>query len=251
MSLTGKTAIITGGAMGLGKAFAKRLAADGANIVIADLRNAEAAAAEIDASASRAIGVTTDICSEDDVARLTEAAIRSFGRVDILVNNAAYFARTKEGRFEDIGLDEWHRMLNVNIIGTYLCCRAAVPHMKRQGGGRIINVTSGTAIKGAAGHVHYATSKAGLIGMTRSLARELGKEGITVNAVAPGLTLSEGVIARGVTTAQQLDSQRKSRAIPRDEQPEDLVGAVSFLASADSAFMTGQTMVVDGGSVMV
>ncbi|OGT81111.1 MAG: dehydrogenase [Gammaproteobacteria bacterium RIFCSPLOWO2_02_FULL_61_13] len=251
MGLMGKTAIVTGGAMGLGKAFAKRLAADGANIVIADLRNAEDAAAEIGAPGGRAIGVATDITREEDVALLTEAAMRAFGRIDILVNNAAYFARTKEGRFEDIGLDEWQRMLNVNIIGTYLCCRAAVPHMKQQGGGRIIVVSSGTAIKGAAGHIHYATSKAGLIGFTRSLARELGKDGITVNAVAPGLTLSDGVIARGVTSAQQLESQRKSRAIPRDEHPEDLVGAVSFLASGDSAFMTGQTLVVDGGSVMV
>ena len=237
--------------MGLGKAFATRLAADGANIVIADLRNAEAAAAIIGASAGKAIGVTTDICNESDVARLAEAAIRTFGRIDILVNNAAYFARTKEGRFEDIGVEEWQRMLNVNIIGTYLCCRAVIPHMRRQGGGRIINISSGTAIKGAAGHAHYATSKAGLIGMTRSMARELGKDKITVNAVAPGLTLSDGVIARGVTTDAQLESQRKSRAIPRDEQPDDLVGAVSFLASDDAAFMTGQTMVVDGGSAMV
>ena len=124
MSLTGKTAIITGGAMGLGKAFAKRLAADGANIVIADLRNAEAAAAEITATGSKVIGVATDICNEEDVVRLAETAIHSFGRIDILVNNAAYFARTKEGRFEDIGVEEWHRMLNVNIIGT--TCAAAL-----------------------------------------------------------------------------------------------------------------------------
>ena len=251
MGLQGRTAIVTGGAMGLGKAFAMRLASDGANIVIADLRNAEVAAAEIRSSGSQALGVTVDISSEADVSRLAEAALAAFGRIDILVNNAAYFATTKEGRFEDIGLAEWRRMFEVNVLGTVLCCRAAVPHMRKQGGGRIIVISSGSAIKGAAGFIHYATSKAGLIGFTRSLARELGKDGITVNAIAPGLTLSEGVVARGVTSEEQMASQRASRAIQRDEQPQDLVGALSFLAGDDSAFMTGQTLVVDGGSAMV
>ncbi len=250
MGLQGRTAIVTGGAMGLGKAFAQRLAADGANIVVADLRNAQAAAAQL-GPPQRAIGVPTDISSEAEVARLVQAALDAFGRIDILVNNAAFFATTKEGRFEDIPVAEWRRMLEVNVLGTALCCRAAIPSMRKQGGGRIVVISSGSAIKGAAGFSHYAASKSALIGFTRSLARELGKDRITVNAVAPGLTRSEGVLERGVTTPAQWTAMRASRAIPRDEDPQDVVGAVSFLASDDAAFITGQTLVVDGGSAMV
>ena len=251
MRLKGKTALITGGAMGLGNAFARRLGADGANIVIADLRNAESAAAELGRPGLNAIGVQTDIASEESVARVTREALQAFGRIDILVNNAAYFAATKSAPFDEIPLAEWRRMLDTNVLGTYLCCRAVVPHMKQQGYGRIIILSSGTALKGATGHLHYVASKGALVAMTKSLARELGRYGITVNAVAPGLTLSQGVISRGVTTPEQMEAQIRSRAIPRDEQPEDLVGAVSFLASDDAAFVTGQTLAVDGGSVML
>ncbi len=251
MSLKDRTAIVTGGAMGLGNAFARRLAADGANVVIADLRNADKAASELSASGARALGVTTDISNEDSVARMVQQALGAFGAIDILINNAAYFAKTKSGAFEDIGLEEWRRMLDTNVLGTYICCRAVVPHMRKRGAGRIVILTSGTAIKGAAGHLHYVASKGALISMTRSLARELGRSNITVNAIAPGLTLSQGVIERGVTTEDQLESQRRSRALPRDEKPEDLVGAMSFLVSDDAAFVTGQTLVVDGGSAMV
>jgi 3-oxoacyl-[acyl-carrier protein] reductase len=247
MKLKGRTAIVTGGAMGLGKAFATRLAADGANVVIADLRNAEAAASDIEG----AIGVPTDICKEEDTLRLVEATMKAFGSVDILVNNAAYFATTKSGGFENVGVEEWHRMLNTNVIGTWQCCRAVVPQMRKQKRGRIIILSSGTALKGAKGHIHYVTSKAALLGFTKSLARELGKDGITVNAVAPGLTLSDGVVGRGLTTDEQLAQQRQSRAIQRDQQPQDLVGAVSFLASDDASFITGQTLAVDGGSAML
>jgi NAD(P)-dependent dehydrogenase (short-subunit alcohol dehydrogenase family) len=251
MSLKGRTAIVTGGAMGLGKAFANRLVADGASIVIADMRNAEAAAAELAASGAQAIGVATDISKEADVAHLVQEAMRAFGRIDILVNNAAYFASTKSGAFDDVAIDEWRQMLNVNVLGTFLCCRAVAPHMRKQGGGRIINIVSATALKGSRGQLHYVTSKAGLIGFTRSLARELGKDRITVNAIAPGLTLSEGLLERGLTSDEQMQEQRRSRCISRDAYPQDLAGAASFLASDDAAFITGQTLVVDGGSAMV
>jgi NAD(P)-dependent dehydrogenase (short-subunit alcohol dehydrogenase family) len=251
MSLKGRTAIVTGGAMGLGKAFANRLAADGASIVIADMRNAEAAATELAASGAQAIGVATDISKEADVAHLAQEAMRAFGRIDILVNNAAYFASTKSGAFGDVAIDEWRQMLNVNVLGTFLCCRAVAPHMRKQGSGRIINIVSATALKGSRGQLHYVTSKAGLIGFTRSLARELGKDRITVNAIAPGLTLSEGLLERGLTSDEQMQEQRRSRCISRDAYPQDLAGAASFLASDDAAFITGQTLVVDGGSAMV
>ena len=246
--LKGRTAVITGGAMGLGNAFARRLASEGANIVIADLKNAESAAA---AMGKDSLGVTTDICDEKSVAALVTRARERFGRIDVLVNNAAYFATNKSGAYEDIALAEFRRMLDTNVLGTWQVCKAVTPSMRAQRYGRIIILSSGTAIKGVAGHLHYVASKGALISMTRSLARELGRDGITVNSVAPGLTLSDGVIQRGLTTEEQLVSQRRSRAIPRDQQPDDLVGAVAFLASDDAAFVTGQTLVVDGGSAMV
>jgi len=251
MSLKGRTAIVTGAAMGLGNAFARRLAADGANVVVADLRDAEKAAAQIEASGARVLGVTADISSEPSVARMAEETLRAFGSIDILVNNAAYFATTKSGSFDQIALEEWHRMLDTNVLGTYLCCRAVVPHMRKRGAGRIVILASATAIKGTTGQLHYIASKGALIAMTRSLARELGRANLPVNAIAPGLTLSRGVIERGLTTDEQLESQRHSRALQRDEKPEDLVGAMSFLVSDDAAFVTGQTLVVDGGSAMV
>jgi 3-oxoacyl-[acyl-carrier protein] reductase len=152
------------------------------------------------------------------------------------------------GPFEALPIDEWHRMMAVNVFGTFLCARAMVPHMRKQGGGRIINLSSGTALKGVPGSLHYVTSKAAVIGFTRSLARELGKDRITVNAIAPGLTRTEGALSLG---EGRLEIQRLTRAIQRDEEPQDLVGAVSFLASDEASFITGQTLAVDGGSAML
>jgi NAD(P)-dependent dehydrogenase (short-subunit alcohol dehydrogenase family) len=249
--LKGKVAIVTGAGSGIGKALARRLAADGAAAVIADLAHYDVAAAEIaKATGARTLGLQVDVSSENDVTRMAAETVKAFGRIDILVNNAAVFSTIKLKPFEEIGVAEWRKVMDVNILGVALCCRACVPHMRKAGGGRIINLASGAPIKGVPLFLHYISSKGAVIAMTRGLARELGKDGITVNSLAPGFTLSENV-AKDPVHVQQGERTRMTRAIQRDETPEDLVGAVSFLASADAAFITGQTLVVDGGSAMI
>jgi NAD(P)-dependent dehydrogenase (short-subunit alcohol dehydrogenase family) len=249
--LKGQVAIVTGAGSGIGKALASRLARDGASVVIADLARFGEAAAEIaKATGARTLGLQIDVSSEKDVERMAAETVRAFGRIDILVNNAAVFSTLKLRPFEDIGVEEWRKVMDVNIMGVALCCRACVPHMRKAGCGRIINLASGAPIKGVPLFLHYISSKGAVIAMTRGLARELGKDGITVNSLAPGFTLSENV-AKDAAHVQQGERSRVTRAIQRDETPEDLEGAVSFLASADAAFITGQTLVVDGGSAMI
>jgi NAD(P)-dependent dehydrogenase (short-subunit alcohol dehydrogenase family) len=251
LRLSGKVAIVTGSGSGIGKALATRLAADGASVVVADVQKFDLAAAEIaKATGARTLGLQIDVSSEVDVARLATETVKAFGRIDILVNNAAVFSSIKLKPFEQIEVAEWRKVMDVNILGVALCCRACVPHMRKAGGGRIINLASGAPIKGVPLFLHYISSKGAVIAMTRGLARELGKDGITVNTLAPGFTLSENV-AKDPTHVKQGEVTRMTRAIQRDETPEDLVGTVSFLASADAAFMTGQTLVVDGGSAML
>ena len=249
--LKGKVAIVTGAGSGIGKALAQRLAADGAAVVVADLARYDVAAAEIaKVTGARTLGLQIDVSSEADAARMASEAAKAFGRIDILVNNAAVFSSIKLKAFEEISVAEWRKVMDVNIMGVALCCRACVPHMRKGGYGRIINLASGAPLKGVPLFLHYISSKGAVIAMTRGLARELGKDGITVNSLAPGFTLSE-TVAKDPVHVQQGERTRMTRAIQRDETPEDLVGAVSFLASADAAFMTGQTLVVDGGSAML
>ena len=249
--LKGKVAIVTGAGSGIGKALARRLASDGASVVIADLERFDEAAAQIaQDTGARTLGLQVDVSSEKDTARMAGEAVKAFGRIDILVNNAAVFSTLKLKPFEEIPLAEWRKVMDVNVLGVALCCRACVPHMREAGGGRIINLASGAPLKGVPLFLHYISSKGAVIAMTRGLARELGKDGITVNSLAPGFTLSEGVVQKE-DHMKAGERTRATRAIQRDEKPEDLVGAVSFLASAEAAFITGQTLVVDGGSAML
>ena len=249
--LNGKVAIITGAGSGIGKVLARRLASDGASVVVADLQRFDEAAAQIaKATGSRTLGLQVDVSSESDVARMASETVKAFGRIDILVNNAAVFSTLKLKPFEEIPVAEWRKVMDVNVLGVALCCRACVPHMRKAGGGRIINLASGAPLKGVPLFLHYISSKGAVIAMTRGLARELGKDGITVNSLAPGFTLSEGVVQKE-DHMKAGERTRATRAIQRDEKPEDLVGAVSFLASAEAAFITGQTLVVDGGSAML
>ena len=249
--LKGKVAIVTGGAMGIGKAIAMRLAKDGASVVIADLQKFDRAAAEIAKSTgSKTLGLQIDVSSEKDTNRMAAETMKALGRIDILVNNAAVFSSIELRPFENIPVDEFRKVMEVNIMGVWLCCRACVPHMRKGGYGRIVNLASGAPLKGVPLFLHYISSKGAVIAMTRGLAREVGKDGITVNSLAPGFTLSENV-AKHEVHVKLGEVTRMSRAIPRDETPEDLVGTVSFLASDDASFITGQTLVVDGGSAML
>jgi len=250
VQLDGKTAIVTGGSRGIGRAIAEALAAEGARILIADLQGAAAAAAEIDAEIGegRAAGVDCDVAEEASVAAMAEACVEAFGGIDILVNNAGIYSSLVPGPFEAIEVAEWRRVMDANVLGAFLCCRAVVPHMRRRGGGRIVNINSGTPFKGVPYLLHYVTSKGALLAMTRALARELGADGILVNGVAPGFTLSEGVLANPVQLEKLQELSAKARTLARDQHPADIVGAVCFFAGPGAAFVTGQTLVVDGGA---
>ncbi len=246
--LAGKVALVTGGGKGIGFAVASDLARRGAAVIIADLEAAKAAAAQLGNSGHRALGLEADVASERDVSRLAEAAAAEFGGLDILVNNAAIFSALRRRPFEEIDPAEWRRVMEVNTLGPFLCCRAVLPLLKARGGGRIINISSGVAFKGNPGMAHYVASKGAVVSLTRALASELGPFKILVNSVAPGLTLSDGVLENPELLAGAREFSVRTRALARDMTPADLVGAVAFLAGPDSAFITGQTIVVDGGA---
>jgi NAD(P)-dependent dehydrogenase (short-subunit alcohol dehydrogenase family) len=248
MPLTAKVAIVTGGAQGIGFAVAETLAARGAAVVIADRAGAEEAAERLKQSNRQAIGITTDVSSADNTRVMAKVAVDAFGGIDILVNNAGIYSTLTPRPFEEIDPAEWRRVMEVNTLGVFLCCRAALPAFKARGGGRIINISSGVAFKGNPYMAHYVASKGAVISLTRALASELGPYNVLVNSVAPGFTVSDGVKANAALVAGVKEASLRGRLLARDMTPEDVVGAVAFFAGPDAAFITGQTLVVDGGA---
>lgn len=249
--LTGRVAVVTGGGKGIGAHYVRALALAGARVAAADVDCAAAAATaqRLESEGCDVLGVEVDVADPRSVDQMVSQVVERYGRLDILVNNAAlYTALLPKRSFHEIEPDDWDRVLSVNVKGLFLCARAAFPHLRDSGHGRIINISSGTVFSGSPGFLHYVSSKGAVIAFTRSLAREVGEFGITVNAIAPGLTASE--TASALYPPGEIEARAQSRAIKRVQVPEDLVGTVVFLASDQSAFITGQTLVVDGGNVM-
>lgn len=244
-----KVAIVTGAQTGIGLAIARRLASEGAAVVLADIADATQQARALQDDGARCIASTVDVADEASVRAMVERTTAAFGRIDILVNNAAIASSIQLRPFEQISVAEWRRMQDVNAMGPFLCARAVSPTMRAQKAGRIVNITSGTAFKGAPFMLDYVASKGAVMTMTRSLARELGPDFITVNAVSPGYTLSEGNLANKDFLATYREAAIATRSVPRDGWPADIVGAVAFLASDDASFISGQILAVDGGSV--
>lgn len=247
--LKGRTAIVTGGAYGIGFAAAERFASEGACVVIADIKWHDAAADKLASRFPHVVAITADVTSDESVSDLVAQTIEQFETIDILVNNAAISAELRPGPFEQQSVDDWRRIYEVNVIGVFRTCRAVSSHMRARKSGRIINVASGTAFKGAPGMLHYVASKGAIIAMTRSLANEFGVDNVLVNAVSPGFTLTESVLnAPGVY--EHFGSQAiNTRAIKRDAVAADVANVIYLFATDDTGFITGQTLAADGGSV--
>jgi NAD(P)-dependent dehydrogenase (short-subunit alcohol dehydrogenase family) len=241
-SLAGKVAIVTGASQGIGNAIAKGLAAEGARIVVADLNRAEEAAQELDG-----VGVTVDVADEAQVEELARDVRKRCGRIDILVNNAGLYASLQMRPFTEIPVDEWRQVMDVNVLSMFLTTRAVVPHMREHGGGRVVNISSGTPFRGVPFLLHYVTSKGAIVALTRALAKELGRDDILVNCVAPGFTMSDGVREHPEVIEALREVSVSARTLQRDQEPEDIVGAVVFLCGPGAEFVTGQTIVIDGG----
>ena len=249
--LRGKIAIVTGGAKGIGAHYSRALAAHGARVMIADIEDGATLAADIiqqhgpDAAASS----VTDVSDETAVKMLVERTVERFGRIDILVNNAALYAKLHPRNYDDWDIATWDRVMAINVRGPWLMARHVAPVMIAQKSGKIVNIASGAPYKGVPRMLPYVTSKGAIIAFTRALSRELGQHGIAVNSLSPGYILSE----TGLENTQHVEEERipvrNSRAFKRDAYPEDLIGALIFLASSDSDFVTGQSLVVDGGAV--
>jgi NAD(P)-dependent dehydrogenase (short-subunit alcohol dehydrogenase family) len=250
--LDGRVAIVTGGARGIGQHYARALAAEGARLMIADIADGKDVAASLarEHGANSVASAVTDVSEETAVKALVAETMERFGKVDILVNNAALFAPLRETKCTEIDTAVWDKVMAINLRGPFLMVKHVVPHMSARGYGKIINIGSGSIFHGIPWMLHYVTSKGGIMAMTRVLALELGEHGIRVNTLSPGLTMSETLMAENpghIATAR--DKVLASRSLKRDAHPQDLLGALIFLAGAESDFMTGQNVLVDGGNV--
>jgi len=245
--LEDRVIIITGAGQGIGRSFAHAFAAAGSLAVVADLNaeNGDSVVEEISNSGGQAVSIQTNIGDEQSTLALADAVEQRYGRIDGLINNAGIFSTITMRPFMEIPLEEWNDVMHVNVTGVFLMSRAVTPTMKRQGFGRIINISSAAVTMGRPGYLHYIASKSALLGMSRSMARELGEHGITVNSLLPGATETE--IDRATVTEAQKQAMLAMRCVSRAETPDDLVGTAMFLASPASGFLTGQSLTVDGG----
>ncbi len=246
--MNGKVVVITGAAQGLGRAYAESLAAEGAKVVVTDVQETDEAVAAVKAAGGEAIGLQTDVTSDDSLAEMVEKAESSFGPIEVLINNASIFAALTLKPFTQISNDEWDAVMRVNVRGPFQATKAVLPSMKKNGRGKIINISSGTALRGAPMFPHYVSSKGAIIAQTRAISREIAEDNIHMNTIIVGLTES-----KGVTEHEQLGAIKAPtlamRAIKRGMLPEDLIGTVLFLATEDSDFITGQSINVDGGAL--
>ncbi len=248
--LENKTAIVTGSAQGIGATYARALAREGASVVVVDIDDPLPVSEHIRGTGGQAIGIRADITDPDAVADIVRQSVSAFGQIDILINNAAILNSLKMKPFEDIPVEEWDALMRVNVRGTFQCAQAVVPDMRRRKYGKIINIASNVVMTAPPRFLHYVSAKGAVMAMTKALARELGDDNICVNALAPGLVMSEGVERSPEWTPERRQRVIGNRSIKRTQVPDDMVGAMLFLASPDSDFMTGQTIVVDGGEVM-
>jgi NAD(P)-dependent dehydrogenase (short-subunit alcohol dehydrogenase family) len=242
-SLNGQVAIVTGAAQGIGRKIAEGLAGEDARVVVADVQDADEVASALGGTA-----VAVDVSDQAACERMAQAAVDAYGRIDVLVNNAGIWSSLVATPFEQLSVEEWKRVFDVNVLGMYLATRAVTPFMRAAKRGRVINMASATPFKGVPLFLHYVTSKGAVVAMTRALAKELGADNVLVNSVAPGFTLSDGVMDNPVQLEQLQDVSAKARVLVRDQYPEDIVGAVLFFAGEQSSFITGQSLVVDGGA---
>jgi NAD(P)-dependent dehydrogenase (short-subunit alcohol dehydrogenase family) len=250
--LSGKVVVVTGAARGLGRAYAKRCSELGAQVVVGDIRDTHELAEEINGAGGKALAVKLDVSSSQSCEGMVRAAVDAYGQIDGLVNNAALYGGLSSGRFETLDEGEWQKVMDVNVTGVWRCCKAAIGAMKARGGGSIVNIASLAAVYGMPYSLHYATSKAAVIGMTRSLARELGRSWIRVNCVAPSAVMTEGTeefFGEKLEKAKEVIAHGQS--LQRNLETDDLTGTIVYLLGDGSKFVTGQTIMVDGGTVFL